>query len=179
MRILYSVLSRLLGRNGRCPHGSRVIRASCAYTRQKRQPCIPFALHLKPVLQKPGNSIVFDTPESTPAPSKKLMSKCRVAGRRGFEPRLPLHFQQVSDITKNCTLLHSIKTPSDEASSLPFLILAPVPIVNPIQGRSGPHRQMRTTSSGHTPACLRAGLRMGTSSSTRVQMAASRFWITS
>jgi len=56
--------------------------------------CTPFALHLEELPQNAGNSMVFDAPESTPAPSNRLMSKCRVtsqAGRRGFEPRLPLH----------------------------------------------------------------------------------------
>jgi hypothetical protein len=32
----------------------------------------------------PGNSIVFDTPESTPAASKNLMSECRVAWEAGI-----------------------------------------------------------------------------------------------
>jgi len=35
-----------------------------------RQHCTPFALHLEELPHNAGNSMVFDAPESTPAPSK-------------------------------------------------------------------------------------------------------------
>jgi hypothetical protein len=74
--------------------GVQSSRIPCSAPSQNDNRCIPFAFHLKAIPQKPGNSIVFDTPESTPAGYKTLISECRVtsqAGRRGFESRLPLH----------------------------------------------------------------------------------------
>jgi hypothetical protein len=43
--------------------------------------CIPFAFRLEAISQKPGNSIVFDTPESTPAGYKSLILECCVTSQ--------------------------------------------------------------------------------------------------